>query len=72
MITFSSRARLSLSLNAHAGRPFLSVNATDLGSSARFEFTQDEFDLLRSDLSQFSISRAVAASSAVPYGAEQN
>ena len=53
-------------LNAHAGRPFLSANATDLGSGARFEFTQDEFDLLRSDLSQFSISRAVAASSAFP------
>jgi NTE family protein len=53
-------------LNAYPGRPFLSVNATDLGSGARFEFTQDEFDLLRSDLSQFSISRAVAASSAFP------
>ena len=53
-------------LNAHAGRPYLSVNATDLGSGARFEFTQDEFDLLRSDLSQFPISRAVAASSAFP------
>lgn len=53
-------------LNAHSGRPFLSVNATDLGSGARFEFTQDEFDLLRSDLSRFSISRAVAASSAFP------
>ena len=53
-------------LNAHGGRPFLSVNATDLGSGARFEFTQDEFDLLRSDMSQFSISRAVAASSAFP------
>jgi NTE family protein len=50
----------------HAGGPFLSINATDLGSGARFEFTQDEFDLLRSDLSQFSISRAVAASSAFP------
>jgi NTE family protein len=53
-------------LNAHSGRPFISVNATDLGSGARFEFTQDEFDLLRSDVSQFSISRAVAASSAFP------
>ena len=53
-------------LSAHSGRPFLSVNATDVGSGARFEFTQDEFDLLRSDLSQFSISRAVAASSAFP------
>jgi NTE family protein len=48
------------------GRPFLSVNATDIGSGARFEFTQDEFDLLGSDLSQFPVSRAVAASSAFP------
>jgi NTE family protein len=53
-------------LKAQAGRPFLSVNATDLGSGARFEFTQDEFDLLHSDLSRFSLSRAVAASSAFP------
>jgi len=53
-------------LESRTGRPFLSVNATDLGSGARFEFTQDEFDLLHSDLSRFSISRAVAASSAFP------
>ena len=53
-------------LEPKAGRPFLSVNATDLGSGARFEFTQDEFDLLHSDLSRFPISRAVAASSAFP------
>jgi NTE family protein len=53
-------------LMAQSGRPFLSINATDIASGARFEFTQDEFDLLRSDLSQFPISRAVAASSAVP------
>jgi NTE family protein len=53
-------------LEPKAGRPFLSVNATDLSSGARFEFTQDEFDLLRSDLSRFPISRAVAASSAFP------
>jgi len=38
----------------------------DISSGARFEFTQDEFDLLSSDLSQFSVSRAVAASSAFP------
>jgi NTE family protein len=42
------------------------VNATDIGSGARFEFTQDEFDLLGSDLAQFPVSRAVAASSAFP------
>jgi NTE family protein len=47
-------------------RPFLIVNATDIGSGARFEFTQDEFDLLSSDLSRFPLSRAVAASSAFP------
>lgn len=53
-------------LMTQSNRPFLSVNATDIASGARFEFTQDEFDLIRSDLSQFSISRAVAASSAFP------
>ncbi len=47
-------------------RPFVSINATDLASGARFEFTQDEFDLIGSDLSHFPISRAVAASSALP------
>ncbi|HWW01162.1 MAG TPA: patatin-like phospholipase family protein [Candidatus Acidoferrum sp.] len=53
-------------LMTQSNHPFLSINATDVASGARFEFTQDEFDLLRSDLSQFSISRAVAASSAFP------
>jgi NTE family protein len=53
-------------LMAQGGRPFLCVNATDIGSGARFEFTQDEFDLIRSDLSKFPVSRAVAASAACP------
>src|SRR5208282_5789156 len=53
-------------LMARRGRPFLCVNATDIASGARFEFTQDEFDLIRSDLSQFPVSQAVAASSALP------
>lgn len=53
-------------LAVHGGHPFLSINATDLASGARFEFTQDEFDLLRSDLSKFPLSRAVAASAALP------
>jgi len=47
-------------------RPFLIVNATDLAVGARFEFTQDQFDLLQSDLSKFPIARAVAASAAFP------
>ena len=53
-------------LMARRGHPFLCVNATDIASGARFEFTQDEFDLIRSDLSQFPVSRAVASSSALP------
>jgi NTE family protein len=53
-------------LMKQSDRPFLSINATDIASGARFEFTQDEFDLIGSDLSQFPISRAVAASSAFP------
>ena len=47
-------------------RPFLVINATDMSLGARFEFTQDQFDLLCSDLSQFPLGRAVAASSAFP------
>jgi NTE family protein len=53
-------------LTSRPGRPFLIVNATDLAIGARFEFTQDQFDLLQSDLSKFPISRAVAASAAFP------
>ena len=53
-------------LTPRPGRPFLIVNATDLAIGARFEFTQDQFDLLQSDLSKFPISRAVAASAAFP------
>jgi NTE family protein len=46
--------------------PFLVLNATDIGITHRFEFTQDQFDLLCSDLSGVSVSRAVAASSDFP------
>ena len=53
-------------LTPRPGRPFLIVNATDLAIGARFEFTQDQFDLLQSDLSKFPIARAVAASAAFP------
>jgi len=52
---------------ARANRPpFVILNATDMSSSARFEFTQDLFDLLCSDLSNVPVGRAVAASSAFP------
>jgi NTE family protein len=53
-------------LTPRPGRPFLIVNATDLAIGARFEFTQDQFDLLQSDLSRFPVARAVAASAAFP------
>ena len=53
-------------LTSRPDRPFLIVNATDLAIGARFEFTQDQFDLLQSDLSKFPIARAVASSSAFP------
>ncbi|MCC7327198.1 MAG: patatin-like phospholipase family protein [Burkholderiales bacterium] len=47
-------------------RPFVLINASDMSLGSRFEFTQYQFDLLCSDLSQFPLARAVAASSAVP------
>jgi NTE family protein len=47
-------------------RPFVILNATDMSSAARFDFTQDQFDLLCSGLSTLPVGRAVAASSAFP------
>ena len=46
--------------------PFILINATDLNSNSQFVFVQNQFDFLCSDISQFKISRAVAASSSVP------
>ena len=47
-------------------RPFLVINATNISTSTPVQFTQDQFDLIGSDLSRYPVSRAVAASSAVP------
>jgi NTE family protein len=52
---------------AGRGRPFLILNATDMTNGQRFEFTQDQFDLISSDLASFPVSRAVMASSAFPF-----
>jgi NTE family protein len=52
-------------LQARPG-PFVILSATDMAAGTRFEFVQDQFDLLCVDLSSFSLARAVAASSAVP------
>lgn len=47
-------------------RPYLIVNATDMSTGARFEFTQEQFDLLCADLDSMPVARGVAASSAFP------
>ena len=53
-------------LCAAGRRPFLIINATDIAPGTRFEFTQDQFDHLYSDLGSFPIGYAVAASAAFP------
>jgi predicted acylesterase/phospholipase RssA len=50
-----------------APRPFVILNATNLANGERFEFTQDQFDVLVSDISTYPVARAVAASSAFPF-----
>ncbi len=47
-------------------RPYLVINATNMALGKRFEFTQDDFDFLGSDLATLPVGHAVAASSAVP------
>lgn len=49
-----------------ANGPLIVINASDLTAGVGFWFLQDNFDLLCSDILDFPISRAVAASSAVP------
>lgn len=51
---------------ARRGGPALLINATDIVLGAQFGFSQTQFDWICSDLSQFPVARAVAASSAVP------
>ncbi len=46
--------------------PFIIINASELGHGIRFSFIQEYFTLFCSDLSNFPVSKAVAASSAVP------
>ena len=48
------------------GGPFVMINASDLSLGTHFSFTQDQFDLIGSELSSFSVARAVTAASAVP------
>ena len=46
--------------------PLILINATDMINGTRVSFTQENFDLICSDLSRFPVARAAAASSAVP------
>jgi NTE family protein len=46
--------------------PVTVVTGTDLSTGARFEFSQDTFDLMCSDLGSVRLARAAATSSAVP------
>jgi len=46
--------------------PMIMATATDISTGSRLGFTQGEFDLICSDLSSVPLSRAAAASSAVP------
>lgn len=66
-ILFEGRtfADLDAAVRQH-DRPFVLINATDMARTSRFEFTQDQFDLLCSDIGTYKVSRAVAASSALP------
>jgi NTE family protein len=47
-------------------RPLIVANSTELDLGSRFEWTQDQFDPICSDLSTTHVARAVAASSAFP------
>lgn len=49
-----------------AARPYLVINATNISTCTPLQFTQDQFDLIGSDLSRYPLARAVAASSAAP------
>jgi NTE family protein len=46
--------------------PAAIVGATDVTTGARFDFSQPQFDVICADLSRFRLSRAAAASAAVP------
>lgn len=51
---------------AKQGRPLLVVQGTDYGNEQPFTFTQNDFDLICSDLNPYPVGNAVAASSAFP------
>jgi NTE family protein len=48
------------------GTPLISINATDINYGSVFVFTQNQFDLICSDLQSYPVARAVAASNGFP------
>ncbi len=52
-------------INLQTG-PLILINASDLGRGVRFSFFQGYFNLICSELNDYPVARAVAASSAVP------
>ncbi|WP_455235414.1 patatin-like phospholipase family protein [Thiogranum longum] len=59
------RGKTFADMRSHPG-PEIQINATDLSIGQRFTFNQVRFNLLCSNLAEFKVARAVAASSAVP------
>lgn len=53
-------------MSEHPHKPFAVIYASDMVNGGRFEFVQEQFDFLCSDLGGVKLARAVAASSAVP------
>jgi NTE family protein len=48
------------------GRPLIAIGATDISFGTTFLFTQTFFDIICSDLDEFPVARAVAASNGFP------
>lgn len=55
-----------LAVQRAENRPLIIANSTELEIGSRFEWTQDQFDPICSDLSPVPVARAVAASSDFP------
>ncbi len=55
-----------LDVQKSAHRPFIIANATELEMGAQFQWTQDQFDPICSDMTSLPVARAAAASSAFP------
>ena len=51
---------------ARSDAPLVIINSTDIGTGIRVGFTSNHFDPICTNLEKFPVSRAVAASSAVP------